>query len=208
MNLEYKIITENEKRDLIIRAKNDNYAFEILEDYYINKYKRYIFRKYYIKHNFANKDDILQAIRMGIWYVIKTYNPGAYSIDYNIDSTVFTYIERNVITLMKTINRQKHQVLNNSVSYYKSIYNNKKNESTELTLFDLFESDIDIETKYIIKEQFKEFKNTLSELELKVLALRIRGFKYEEIADRLKINFKTVDNALQRIKRKGAGYLL
>ena len=87
-------------------------------------------------------------------------------------------------------------------------YNNKKNESTELTLFDLFESDIDIETKYIIKEQFKEFKNTLSELELKVLALRIRGFKYEEIADRLKINFKTVDNALQRIKRKGAGYLL
>ena len=208
MNLEHKIITENEKRDLIIRAKNDNYAFEILEDYYINKYKRYIFRKYYIKHNFANKDDILQAIRMGIWYVIKTYNPGAYSIDYNIDSTVFTYIERNVITLMKTINRQKHQVLNNSVSYYKSIYNNKKNESTELTLFDLFESDIDIETKYIIKEQFKEFKNTLSELELKVLALRIRGFKYEEIADRLKINFKTVDNALQRIKRKGAGYLL
>ena len=207
MNLEHKIITENEKRDLIIRAKNDNYAFEILEDYYINKYKRYIFRKYYIKHNFANKDDILQAIRMGIWYVIKTYNPGAYSIDYNIDSTVFTYIERNVITLMKTINRQKHQVLNNSVSYYKSIYNNKKNESTELTLFDLFESDIDIETKYIIKEQFKEFKNTLSELELKVLALRIRGFKYEEIADRLKINFKTVDNALQRIKRKGAGYL-
>ena len=208
MNLEHKIITENEKRGLIIRAKNDNYAFEILEDYYINKYKRYIFRKYYIKHNFANKDDILQAIRMGIWYVIKTYNPGAYSIDYNIDSTVFTYIERNVITLMKTINRQKHQVLNNSVSYYKSIYNNKKNESTELTLFDLFESDIDIETKYIIKEQFKEFKNTLSELELKVLALRIRGFKYEEIADRLKINFKTVDNALQRIKRKGAGYLL
>jgi len=208
MNLEHKIITENEKRDLIIRAKNDNHAFEILEDYYIDKYKRYIFRKYYIKHNFANKDDILQAIRMGIWYVIKTYNPGAYSIDYNIDSTVFTYIERNVITLMKTINRQKHQVLNNSVSYYKSIYNNKKNESTELTLFDLFESDIDIETKYIIKEQFKEFKNTLSELELKVLALRIRGFKYEEIADRLKINFKTVDNALQRIKRKGAGYLL
>ena len=50
---------------------------------------------------------------------------------------------------------------------------------------------INAETKYIIKEQFKEFKNTLSELELKVLALRIRGFKYEEIADRLKINFKT-----------------
>ena len=58
MNLEHKKITENEKRDLIRRAKNDNHAFQIISDMYINKYYKYILKKYYIKNNLADEDDI------------------------------------------------------------------------------------------------------------------------------------------------------
>ena len=48
------------KRDLIIKAKNDNYSFQILEEYYFNKYKKYMLKNFYISNGLADEEDILQ----------------------------------------------------------------------------------------------------------------------------------------------------
>ena len=68
------ILQEREKRDLIIKAKNDNYSFQILEDYYFNMYKRYMLKRFYISNGLGDEEDILQYMRIALWYVIDTYN--------------------------------------------------------------------------------------------------------------------------------------
>ena len=120
MNLEHKIITENEKRDLIIRAKNDNHAFQIISDMYVDKYYKYILKKYYIKNNLADEDDIAQVMRIAIWEVIKTYNPDLVKFNYNVDVYFFKRIEYKVIDLLAYVNRQKHKILNDAVNYYQT----------------------------------------------------------------------------------------
>ena len=200
MNLEHKIITENEKRDLIIRAKNDNHAFQIISDMYVDKYYKYILKKYYIKNNLADEDDIAQVMRIAIWEVIKTYNPDLVKFNYNVDVYFFKRIEYKVIDLLAYVNRQKHKILNDAVNYYQT--ENKQYGEKQISIFNLLKSDVDIEKSFIILEQIKMLKKSLSELELKILSLRLQGFRYEEISKKLDKNTKCIDNSIQRIRKK------
>ncbi|HAA34877.1 MAG TPA: RNA polymerase sporulation sigma factor SigH, partial [Firmicutes bacterium] len=118
-------------------------------------------------------------------------------------------ITRQIITAIKTATRQKHIPLNSYVSLNKPIYD----EDSDRTLLDILSGTkvTDPEELMINREEYNdiEFKigEILSELEWRVLMLYLEGKSYQEIAVELKRHVKSIDNALQRVKRKLERYL-
>ena len=113
-------------------------------------------------------------------------------------------ITRQIITAIKTATRKKHTPLNSYVSLNKPVYD----EESERTLIDIIATNIssDPEELIISKEELKRIQNkmdkVLSDLELKVLEMYLNGRSYQYIANRLDRDVKSIDNALQRVKRK------
>ena len=118
-------------------------------------------------------------------------------------------ITRQIITAIKTATRQKHIPLNSYVSLNKPIYD----EDSDRTLLDILSGTkvTDPEELMINREEYNdiEFKigEILSDLEWRVLMLYLEGKSYQEIALELARHVKSVDNALQRVKRKLERYL-
>ena len=209
--LKDNILQEREKRDLIIKAKNDNYSFQILEEYYFNKYKKYMLKNFYISNGLADEEDILQYMRIALWYVIDTYNDDLMNKDFNIDIVVFKYMKLRVMQLIKTTNRMKHSIANSADSYYSCTNSNryKGNPDEKISIIDFVKDKVNVEEEVIASEQLKilnnqveKMKKELSELETKVLELRMKDVKYKEIAEILNTNIRSVDNAVQRIRKK------
>ena len=118
-------------------------------------------------------------------------------------------ITRQIITAIKTATRQKHIPLNSYVSLNKPIYD----EDSDRTLLDILSGVkiSDPEELIISKEEFKDIEDKmeeiLSKLEWQVLMLYLSGKSYQEIAKDLNRHVKSIDNALQRVKRKLERYL-
>ena len=118
-------------------------------------------------------------------------------------------ITRQIITAIKTATRQKHIPLNSYVSLDKPIYD----EESDRTLMDMIAGSVvdDPEELIINREDYDymEGKMTeiLSELEQQVLALYLDGQSYQEISEELNRHVKSIDNALQRVKRKLERYM-
>lgn len=113
-------------------------------------------------------------------------------------------IIRQIITAIKTATRQKHIPLNSYVSLDKPIYD----EESDRTLMDvLTDNGVDDPQQLMINnEEFmymeEKMGEVLSELEREVLALYLDGQTYQEISEKLERHVKSIDNALQRVKRK------
>lgn len=112
-------------------------------------------------------------------------------------------ITRQIITAIKTATRQKHIPLNSYISLNKPVYD----EESERTLLDIIATSIvtDPEELIISKEELKHIEQKwelLSDLELQVVEYYLNGKSYQYIADKLKRDVKSIDNALQRVKRK------
>jgi RNA polymerase sporulation-specific sigma factor len=118
-------------------------------------------------------------------------------------------ITRQIITAIKTATRQKHIPLNSYVSLNKPIYD----EESDRTLMDILSTNKITNPEEIIisREEFvfieKKMGEILSSLEWKVLMAYLEGKSYQEIAVELKRHVKSIDNALQRVKRKLEKYL-
>lgn len=118
-------------------------------------------------------------------------------------------ITRQIITAIKTATRQKHIPLNTSVSLDKPVFD----EESDRTLLDVIAGPVldDPEGLMIHREDFvqmeDEMNKVLSGLEKQVLALYLDGQSYQEISEELNRQVKSVDNALQRIKRKLERYM-
>ena len=118
-------------------------------------------------------------------------------------------ITRQIITAIKTATRQKHIPLNSYVSLNKPIYD----EDSDRTLLDVITGNkvTDPEELIISREEFTEIETKmgelLSSLEWKVLMYYLEGKSYQEIAEDLGRHVKSIDNALQRVKRKLEKYL-
>jgi len=118
-------------------------------------------------------------------------------------------VTRQIITAIKTATRQKHIPLNSYVSLDKPIYD----EDSDRTLMDvIYENKItDPEELIINQEEYDDIEEKmgeiLSDLERQVLRLYLDGRSYQEIAKDLKRHVKSIDNALQRVKRKLERYL-
>ena len=138
---------------------------------------------------------------IGLYKAIRDYKPER-STSFKAFAEIC--ITRQIITAIKTATRQKHIPLNTYISLNKPIYE----EESEKTLLDVLTGlkVSDPEELIISKEQMKYIEDkitkVLSGLELEVLNSYLDGKSYQEIACDLERHSKSIDNALQRVKRK------
>ncbi len=181
----------------------DDDALEFL----IQKYKAFVrgkARSYFLIG--ADREDIVQEGMIGLYKAIRDFRDDKLA---SFKAFAELCITRQIITAIKTATRQKHVPLNSYISLDKPIYD----EDSDRTLMDVIGGAkvSDPEELMINQEEFSdiEYKMTelLSELERNVLVLYLDGRSYQEIAVDLCRHVKSIDNALQRVKRKLEKYL-
>lgn len=180
---------------LIAKAKQfDETALEeIFSDF--KPFIRTMAFKYFLSG--ADRDDLMQEGMIGLFNAIKTFDDTK-----NVPFDLFAKqcIVLRLKTVIKNSLRKKHAPLNQSVSIEsdETIWKELKTEGPEETFFDN-------EDVKIIHEKLGEI---LSKFELSVLYLVSSGMTYKEIATVLGKSPKSIDNALQRIKKKAAPLFL
>lgn len=176
-------------------------------EFLINKYKNFVrakARSYFLIG--ADREDIIQEGMIGLYKAIRDFKPDKLS---SFRAFAELCITRQIITAIKTATRQKHIPLNSYVSLNKPIYD----EDSDRTLLDVISGSkiTDPEELIISREEFDDIEEKmgeiLSSLEWKVLMSYLEGKSYQEIAVDLKRHVKSIDNALQRVKRKLERYL-
>ena len=128
----------------------------------------------------------------------------------NKDTLFFTYaktcIERKIISSVISANRQKHRILNDSISFELNFNDDYINLETFLG-----DSEYNPENIIISNETNEELINKITDIltdfEMQVLQLKLDGFEYKEIAEVIDKDVKSVDNAIQRIRIKIKRYL-
>lgn len=172
------------------------------QEYLINKYKNFVKAK--AKSYFligADKEDIYQEGMIGLYKAIRDFKPDKLS---SFKAFAELCVTRQIITAIKTATRQKHIPLNTYISLNKPIYD----EESDRTLLDILSAvkisdpeELVISREEVVKIE-NEIEDALSELELEVLNSYLQGKSYQEIACDLDRHSKSIDNALQRVKRK------
>lgn len=188
-----------EESQIVDFARNgDDRAQEFL----IKKYKNFVrakARSYFLIG--ADKEDIIQEGMIGLFKAIRDFKSDKIS---SFRAFAELCITRQIITAIKTATRQKHIPLNSYVSLNKPIYD----EESERTLLDVITGSkvSDPEELLISREEVSSIESKigeiLSEFEWQVLTYYLQGKSYQEIAKDLDRHVKSIDNALQRVKRK------
>ncbi len=177
------------------------------EEYLLNKYKNFVrskARSYFLIG--ADHEDIVQEGMIGLYKAIRDYKPEKLS---SFRAFAELCITRQIITAIKTATRQKHIPLNSYVSLNKPLYD----EESDRTLLDVIIEGraSDPEEMMIHRENLgnihSKINEVLSGLEQEVLNAYLDGKSYQEIAESLGRHVKSIDNALQRVKRKLEKYL-
>ena len=176
-------------------------------EYLLNRYKNFVrtkARSYFLIG--ADHEDIVQEGMIGLYKSIRDYKEEKLS---SFRAFAELCITRQIITAIKTATRQKHIPLNSYISLNKPIYE----EDSDRTLLDVITEEgvsnpeemiIDREDLSLIEGRIGQM---LSGLEKDVLVRYMEGKSYVEIADEMGRHVKSIDNALQRIKRKLLKYL-
>ena len=176
-------------------------------DYLIHKYRNFVrakARTYFLIG--ADKEDIVQEGMIGLYKAIRDFKEDKLT---SFKAFAELCITRQIITAIKPATRQKHIPLNSYVSLDKPIYD----EESDRTLMDVLTGAkvMNPEQLLINREEFDDIElkmaELLSDLERKVLALYLDGQSYQEISEELNRHVKSIDNALQRVKRKLERYL-
>ena len=176
-------------------------------DYLINKYRNFVrskARSYFLIG--ADREDIVQEGMIGFFKAIRDYRPDKLS---SFRAFAELCVTRQIITAIKTATRQKHIPLNSYVSLNKPIYD----EDSDRTLLDVLSGAriSDPEELVISHEEFidieQKMEEILSDLEWRVLMSYLDGKSYQEIAVDLHRQVKSIDNALQHVKRKLEKYM-
>ena len=185
--------------DLVASAKSgDDYASE----YLINKYRNFVRVKakaYFLIG--ADREDIIQEGMIGLYKAIRDFRADKLS---SFRAFAELCITRQIITAIKTATRQKHIPLNSYISLNKPIYD----EDSDRTLLDVISSiKVSDPEELVINQEAsatmrERIRKNLSELECKVLTAYLEGKSYQEMANELNRHVKSIDNALQRVKRK------
>lgn len=177
------------------------------QEFLLNKYKNFVrskARSYFLIG--ADHEDIVQEGMIGLFKAIRDFRPDKLS---SFRAFAELCVTRQIITAIKTATRQKHIPLNSYVSLNKPIYD----EESDRTLLDVISEEVpsDPEAMLIDREDLSFIEGRigemLSDLEKQVLVLYMEGKSYVEISQAMGRHVKSVDNALQRIKRKLQKYL-
>ncbi len=196
---EQRQTTRTEDEILIEFARaGDNQALERL----IEKYRHLVrakSRSYFLIG--GDYEDIIQEGMIGLYKAVRDFRGDKLS---SFRAFAELCITRQIITAIKTATRQKHSPLNSYISLDKPVYE----EDSERPLLDIL---VETHAKspedlLIIRENQEDMEtkigSVLSELEQQVLQLYIDGRSYQEMSGLLGRRNKSIDNALQRIKRK------
>ena len=175
----------------------------LAQDFLLNKYKTFVktkARAYFLIG--ADREDIIQEGMIGLYKAIRDYSSQKNA---SFKSFAELCVNRQLITAIKAAGRQKHMPLNSSVSLNKTVYDDESDD----TYIDMLESAeavtspetifIGIENRNSIVEHIME---ALSSFEKKVLSFYLQGKTYSEIAKATGKSEKSIDNALQRVKKK------
>ena len=193
---EYTQMSDDELVELV--HQGDMEAQETL----IKRYKNFVLaksRSYFLVG--ADREDIVQEGMIGLYKAVRDYK-----IERLASFRAFAElcITRQIITAIKAATRQKHQPLNTYISLNKPIYD----EESDRTLLDVLKGGklSNPEALFISNETYdlieSEISSMLSDLEFDVLQEYLDGKSYQKIAEALDKHVKSVDNALQRVKRK------
>ena len=176
-------------------------------EYLLNKYKNFVrtkARSYFLIG--ADHEDIVQEGMIGLYKAIRDYRSEKLS---SFRAFAELCVTRQIITAIKTATRQKHIPLNSYVSLNRPVYA----DDSERTLLDVISESVTTnpEELLISQESLSDIEacigEVLSPFEKEVLALYLDGHSYQEISRKLDRHTKSVDNALQRVKRKIQNYL-
>lgn len=190
--------------EIVVMAKSGD---ELATDYIIKKYKNFVksrARTYFLIG--ADKEDIIQEGMIGLYKAIRDYDSDKPA---SFRGFAEICITRQIITAIKTATRQKHIPLNSYISLNKPAYD----EESERMMIDMIaeKENFNPEEIMITKEHFSsmliKMSEVLSKFEWKVMNLFLDGKSYSEIAKKLDKSEKSIDNALQRIKKKVEKYL-
>ena len=185
--------------EIVVEAKRGSRE---AQEYLISKYENFVKAK--AKSYFligADKEDIYQEGMIGLYKAIRDFRPDKLA---SFKAFAELCVTRQIITAIKTATRQKHIPLNTYVSLNKPVYD----EESDRTLMDVISGAkvTDPEELVVNREELASIENeigeVLSELEMEVLMSYIEGKSYQEIACDLDRHAKSIDNALQRVKRK------
>lgn len=155
----------------------------------------------------ADFDDVLQEATIGLYKAIRDFDPER---ERSFRGFADMCIQRQLITAVKGATRHKHGPLNTYVSFSRPV---GTDEDGERSLGDVLPAgrSADPVEQVVSSERIRELQSyldrELSDLEVEVLRMHVDGKSYAEIADRLDRQTKSIDNALQRIKRKLAAHL-
>lgn len=191
---------------IAIYREGENNAIDLL----IQRYKKFVRNR--IRVNFfigVDKDDLIQEGMIGLFKAICDYNPER---EASFKSFATLCVTRQISTAFKAVSRQKHIPLNRSISLSVPISNKSSDEEDEgITLMDVIKNNVSPtpEDEVISKENVEDINDyivkALSALEIEVVHLYMDGKNYKEIAKVLDKSPKSIDNALQRIKKKLEG---
>lgn len=188
---------------LLLAQQGDSVA----QDFLLNKYKNFVrskARSYFLIG--ADHEDIVQEGMIGLYKAIRDFRPERLA---SFRAFAELCITRQIITAIKTATRQKHMPLNSYVSLNKPIYD----DESERTMMDIIAEDkfSNPENMFIDRENLNTIQGhigeMLSDLEKQVLELYMDGKSYQEISEEMGRHVKSIDNALQRVKRKLSKYL-
>ena len=204
----------NEKQQSRYEQLEDEMIVELVRqgdsealDYLIHKYKNFVrakARSYFLVG--ADREDIVQEGMIGLYKAIRDFKEDKQS---SFKAFAELCITRQMITAIKMATRQKHIPLNCYVSLDKPIYE----DDSARTLMDVLSGAkmTNPEELIINREEFdhmeEKMTELLSDLERKVLLLYLEGRSYQEISEELNRHVKSIDNALQRVKRKLEKYV-
>lgn len=187
----------------IAQEENDGKA----ADYIVNKYRNFVkskARAYFLVG--ADRDDIIQEGMIGLYKATRDFRGDKLS---SFRAFAELCITRQIITAIKTATRQKHIPLNSYVSLNKPVYEDESDRTLQDILAGIRVSDP--EELVISREEFNDIElkmnEILSDLEWQVLTAYLDGKSYNEMSRQLHRHVKSIDNALQRVKRKLEHYL-
>ena len=181
----------------IYQRENNHFA----TDYIVQRYKNFVrskARSYFLMG--ADKEDIIQEGMIGLYKATRDYNRDR---EVSFKSFAELCITRQIISAIKGASRQKHIPLNSYISLNKPAY-----DDSERTLIEVLETEknLDPEEVVINREQYALIKEVmeavLSPLEWDVLRGYMDAKSYQEMAEEHHRSVKSIDNALQRVKKK------
>jgi len=191
-------ISMSDEQLISLVKSDDKYAL----DFIIEKYKDLVnmkVGKYFIIG--AEREDIIQEGMIGLFKAIQGFDNTKQN---SFKTFANMCIERQLITAIKTSNRQKHQPLNGYLSLNTAAYDDDE-DTTVLEIFNSHQTEDPLDT-ITKKEYYKRVEDAidknLSDFEKQVLVRFIKGESYVKIAEKLDTPVKSIDNAIQRIRKK------